>query len=61
MNDVSSKDYRKYLFYKYKEYARGENGFIDCYGLFLLIEKEMFGKTLPDVKVYKLKTKPVKP
>jgi cell wall-associated NlpC family hydrolase len=57
MNDVSSKDYRKYLFYKYKENARGENGFIDCYGLFLLIEKEMFGKTLPDVNGYCCKTR----
>jgi cell wall-associated NlpC family hydrolase len=47
------KDYKKYLFYKYKDNARGENGFVDCYGLFLLIQKEMFGRDLPDVNGYK--------
>ncbi|MDR2426474.1 MAG: C40 family peptidase [Endomicrobium sp.] len=46
------KNYTKYLFYKYKDNARGEDGFIDCYGLFLLIQKEIFGKDLPDFNGY---------
>jgi cell wall-associated NlpC family hydrolase len=40
--------YTKYLFLKYKENARGEGGIVDCYGLFLMIQKEIFGRTLPD-------------
>ena len=46
------KDYKKYLFYKYKENARGENGEVDCYGLFLLIQRDEFGRELPDFNNY---------
>jgi cell wall-associated NlpC family hydrolase len=53
MKKVSFKDYSKYLFYKYKDNGRGEDGYVDCYGLFLLIQKEAFGKELPDVNGYR--------
>jgi cell wall-associated NlpC family hydrolase len=53
MNGHRPKDYSKYLFYRYKANGRGEDGYVDCYGLFLLIEKEMFGRELPDVNGYK--------
>jgi cell wall-associated NlpC family hydrolase len=53
MNGQRPKDYSKYLFYRYKANGRGEDGYVDCYGLFLLIEREMFGRELPDVKGYK--------
>jgi cell wall-associated NlpC family hydrolase len=46
------KNFTKYLFYKYKANARGENNEIDCYGLFLLIQKEVYGRTLPDFNDY---------
>ena len=46
------KDYTKYLFYKYKANGRGENGKIDCYGLFLLIQRNEFGRELPDFNTY---------
>jgi hypothetical protein len=47
------KDYSKYLFYRYRDNGRGEGGYVDCYGLFLLIQREMFGRELPDVNDYK--------
>ena len=53
MKKVSFKDYSKYLFYKYKDNGRGEDGYVDCYGLFLLIQKEEFGRELPDVNNYR--------
>jgi cell wall-associated NlpC family hydrolase len=46
------KNYGKYLLYRYKENARGEDNFIDCYGLFLMIQREEFGKILPDFNSY---------
>jgi cell wall-associated NlpC family hydrolase len=53
MKGQRPKDYSKYLFYRYKANGRGEDGCVDCYGLFLLIEKEMFGRELPDINGYK--------
>ena len=46
------KDYTKYLFYKYEANARGANGKVDCYGLFLLIQRNEFGRELPDFNTY---------
>lgn len=37
----------KYLKLKYKPNGRDEKG-VDCYGLFLQIQSEVWGKTLPD-------------
>jgi cell wall-associated NlpC family hydrolase len=47
------RDYSKYLFYRYKDNGRGQEGYVDCYGLFLLIQKEVFGRELPDVNGYR--------
>ena len=38
----------RYLQLKYKSYARDDK-YTDCYGLFLRIQKEVYGKNLPDV------------
>lgn len=37
----------KYLKLKYKPNGRDDNG-VDCYGLFLRIQSEVWGRTLPD-------------
>ena len=36
----------RYLHYKYKQCARGEDGYIDCWGLTRLARHELYGKPL---------------